>query len=437
MAQQPTSTPSSSGNNTIGSERSELAKSDILDILMSDDDVKPKEEAKGSEQGKEQSRKPEKEQPKEEEQEEEFELSGEDPADDEDEDKEKETDEEARLELKSGKEDEYHVPIPRSAILKKYPDLFKTFPYLEIAYYRDKDFTEIVGTPDDAKELVTKADTLDKYYADINKGSIETILKDIKDNNTEAYYHIIDNYLPMLAANDQNAYTHVVSNVVRNAVAQLMKEGKQRNDEELQDAAKILNSYIFGTEEPQPPQRISKSPNPEISEREKELQARERRLIENKFNETHQDLNTKVSNILRASVSEHIDPRGQMSEYEKRAAIKEAVELAQDNIANDRSFLKTLDGLWKQAFKREFDRASVNQIRSAYLSKARTVLPETIKKVRSEALGKVRRTNAEEGPHKGPARPRESTPSKTNNSGQSTENRPSKKQSTLEFFNAD
>jgi hypothetical protein len=75
-----------------------------------------------------------------------------------------------------------------------------------------------------------------------------------------------------------------------------------------------------------------------------------------------------------------------MTDYVRRNATREALELTDKVIANDQSFRKILDGLWQQAFNKNFSNESIQKIRSAYLSKAKTVLPAVIQRTRNEAL---------------------------------------------------
>src|SRR4030095_17039531 len=53
------------------------------------------------------------------------------------------------------------TPVRRKEILKKYPNVFKDFPYLEAAYYRDRQFTEVFSDLDNAKEALGKAESFD------------------------------------------------------------------------------------------------------------------------------------------------------------------------------------------------------------------------------------------------------------------------------------
>jgi hypothetical protein len=76
-----------------------------------------------------------------------------------------------------------------------------------------------------------------------------------------------------------------------------------------------------------------------------------------------------------------------------------------------------MDRLWEKAFESGFDTESVERIRKAYVSKAKTLLPSVIKKARNEALrglGKrVKEEQQEEDDTQQERRPRKTGESRT------------------------
>src|SRR3990172_1203032 len=159
---------------------------DTLNILDQDDDTKEEEEPEPETEEKE----PEKEEVEEKEEEQE------------------------RLDLVA--------PVRKKEILAKYPTIFKDFPYLEVAYFRDRQFSEIFPTVDDAKEAQEKADTLDHYTSEVSSGNIEGILSTIKQGDQESFNRLVDNYLVTLQKVDQVAYSHLMSNLFKNTVASMV-----------------------------------------------------------------------------------------------------------------------------------------------------------------------------------------------------------------------
>ena len=359
------------------------------------------------------------------------------------EDEEKDELDEIEEELKEPDEDklELTTPVRRKEILSKYPKLFKDFPYLEKAYYREQQFTQIVPTIEDAREAVAKANVLDQFGEDLNNGDIGRALQAVKGYGEEAFNSLVDNYLGVLRTVDKDAHLHVVGNVIREVSLAMSGFAKESNNEELQEAAKILNRFVFGKEAPGQPTALSKPK--EKDDKAAQLEARERQILKNQFESARDSLNTKVSNKLKATIADNIDPRESMTEYVKKNAVRDCQERLESLLEQDTRLGALIDKLWEPAFKDGFSQASLDRIRTAYLSRAKTLLPTVIKQARNEALkgiGKrVREDNEDDTPRKGPL-PAGRTATSSNNGGK-TEREKAKAipagMSTREFLEKD
>lgn len=309
--------------------------------------------------------------------------------DKEDKELDKETDElkelEDELEEPTEEDLELVTPVRRREILAKYPKLFKDFPYLEKAYYREQQYTELLPTIDDAKIAIDKSTTLDKFENQLMSGSTEDILKAVKDTDENAFFKIVDSYLPTLAKVDEKAYHHVIGNVIKRTIIEMVNEARANEDnKQLEAAAQLLNQFVFGT---------SKFANPTVLSKEQpkdtknnELEEKERQFNQRQFESARDDLSTRVNNILRSTIEAHIDPKDSMTDYVRRNAVREALENVENLVSQDSRFKVLVDKLWNQAFKTNFSKKSLDDIRSAYTSKAKTLLPSVIKKARNEAL---------------------------------------------------
>ena len=311
---------------------------------------------------------------------------------------------EQELEGPGEEELELVTPVRRKEILAKYPTLFKDFPYLEKAYYREQKFTELLPTIDDAKAAVEAKQTLDRMEADVMTGNTELILKAVKEQSPQGFAKIVDDYLPTLAKVDEKAYYHVLGNITKHTIVAMVREGRRSGNEALQSAATILNQFVFGTSDFQPPQRLSK-PLPEDG-REKEIQEREQQFVRQQFESAVGELNTRINNTLKNTIEANIDPKKTMTEYVRKNASRETMEMLESVLSKDARFIALKDKLWEAAFKSNFSRESVDRIKSAYLSRAKTLLPTVIKKARIEAMkGTGRRADEEERVDKTPVTP--------------------------------
>ena len=337
-------------------------------------------------------------------------------------------------------------PPRRREILGKYPNLFKDFPQLERSMYREQKYTEILPTIEDAKTAAEKAEILDTYEKEImESGSTEALLNAVKESDKESFAKLIDNYLPNLYKVDEHSYYHTIGNVIKHTIISMVRDSKEQQNDDLSHAASILNQYIFGTTTFTHPQRLSKEEvkDAQGKAREEEISSKEKAFLEKQFNQANEGVSTKVDNILKATVDKNIDPNDSMSDYVKGHATKQVLDELESLIDKDTRFRGVYDKLWEKAFESDFDKESMDKIQSAYLSKAKTLLPLIIRKARAEALKGSRKSsdNDSERDRKGPLPVGRTRSSATLTSGKSNSNSSSKQipkgMSTLDFLNSD
>jgi hypothetical protein len=345
-------------------------------------------------------------------------------------------------ELKGPSEEDLELmtPVRRREILKKYPTLFKDFPYLERAYYREQQFTEVFPTVQDAKAAVEKANVLDNVERTLMTGDISSILQAARTENQETFLKIADNYLPALRKVDQQAYYHVLGGVIKDTIVTMVREGRALGDQgaPLQAAANVLNQFVFGSQQFQPQKPLSRQTPPEEQNYQQERANQEQQRVMSSFETTRDDLQTRADNVLKSTIDQHIDPKKTMTDYVRNHATKEAFDTLETLISKDARFRGLLDKLWEKAFETNFSKDSTDKIKSAYLSKAKTLLPSVIKKARNDALrglGSRRSEDTEEKlAPKGPIKPGRST---TQSSGKVKSGKDiPRNMSTLDFLNS-
>jgi hypothetical protein len=387
---------------------------DVIDFLGDDKDEKevidltPPKKEKEKEPEKKETKKETKEKKDEDEDEDDDEIE----LVDEDDDELKAIEEE--LEGPKDEQLELMVPARRREILKEYPDLFKKFPYLERAYYREQAFTEITPTIEDAKLAVEKANVLDNFEKELMTGSTEKIIRAIKEESPDGFNKLVDDYLPTLEKIDERAYHHVLGSVIKDTIVAMVEEAETSKNESLRTAAQLLNQFVFGTSkfEPQKPLSSDKPKENKNDDVNKEREA----FLKEKLEMAQSDLNTKVQNILKATIDGNIDPKKSMSDYVRNKAAEDVQKTVERLLSQDTRFKTVLNKLWEAAAKDKYSKNSIDTIKSAILSRARTLLPAAIKTARNQALkgmGKRVKEETEEENNK----EKESKPRSRDNSG--------------------
>lgn len=301
---------------------------------------------------------------------------------------------EKELEGPDEKQLELMTPARRKDILAAYPDLFKKFPYLETAYYRDQKFTEFFPTFKEAEQAVEAVKVYNEIQQDLANGNIEGLVAYTK-NDPVAFAKLVDNYMPTLAKIDRPAYEHILGNTIKHTIKAMVAEAEYSQSAALKTAATILNQFVFGNSTFQEPQNLSKQAEP--NQAETELQRREQEFENRRFNLAQSELADRVNNSIKATIAENIDPKGSMTDYIKNIAVKDAMENVEKLIMKDTRFRTLVDRLWIEAARNDYDKPSMDKIKSACVSKARTLLQPVIKTARNEALrGMGKRVRDEE-----------------------------------------
>lgn len=310
------------------------------------------------------------------------------------EDKKEDEDKEEEIKLDEDIDDsklEYKDVPSRKAILKEFPELFKKFPTLESSFYREQQYSEIYPNIADAKDAKEKAETYENFESSLLSGDIGSILKSVKNADNNAFEKISDKFLAVISELDRPAYLNIVSDITKNVAVTMWKQGESSKNENLQLAAQILHEYLFGTNKIAPYQSKFRTGNngqnsDKPNDKETELTKREENFLQQKLTSAVTEVSDKVENLIKRSVENHIDPRGQMTDYVKNNCIKDIISELDKELGNDKRFKQVLDNLWLDSGKNDFNDVTKKRVRDALLSKAQTILPGIVKRVKAEAL---------------------------------------------------
>lgn len=359
------------------------------------------------------------------------------------EDTEETLEDEIEEELEEPSEDKLQLmEAPRRAeILKAYPDLFKKFPYLQTAYYRDQQFSELFQTPAEAREVVEKAQSLDNFDQYLMSGQLEKVFESVKSQDQNAFYRMVDNLMTDLAAVDEGAQIHITRNIAKHLVVGMVEEARASGNEALKHAAVILHQYATGSSQYTPPSKLAKDEAPKDESVNKERQE----FLAEKFEATRGEIINKLDRKIDATLAKRLDPNETMSEFVREAAVNKAKRQVQQILSQDTRFQAVMRQAWQKAHRSGYAKADRDFIQSKYESKAAQLLPTIINKVRAEALKSVgKRANSEnieirEPQKRGPVAPgRSATPSNGgNNNTRNGQKSPPKGQSVRDFLMSD
>lgn len=301
----------------------------------------------------------------------------------EEEQEEDETEEEKiELEDKEEEELEYQEVPKRAAIKAAYPDIFKKFPGLEQAIYREYEYTKIFPSLKEAESAKETIDLFGQIQDDLFKGNIGNLLSSIKKQDEKAFNKISGNLLQTLAAVDKQSFFDLTDTVTKHAINSVFTAGKEKGDDQLQLAAQILHEFLYGNRNVTGPKarQAEEREDPQAEALKKEKFDFEKK----KLDAAVESVVSRTNSIIRTAVEKYIDPKGYMGDYVKRQAIKDVIDAVDKEIGGDERFRMDLDRLWRNAESKNYSDASKELIRKAIIKKAQSILPNHIKKIRAD-----------------------------------------------------
>jgi len=304
-----------------------------------------------------------------------------------DEETDKESDEE---EPKEDKEDIEGTRLRPSIkqIIAKMPEaekVFKAFPQLRDAYYREAKFSAIYSTIDDAQDAAEKAEALDIFDENIRKGSSKELLEAIGKDDKKVLKNFAISLLPTLREVDEDLFYEATVPVFNTVIRNLFRAGEKaggKDGQNMMAAAKIMANHLHGSYDiPEAEKKV----DPELEEERKKFNEEKQKEQEEKFNNFEVSVNERTRKFMEKEISKGLDDS--LSEFIRNGIVTEVINRVGKELSNDKQHMTGISRLWKAALNERLSGKSADRIIAAFLSRAKQLIPEIRSKVKAEAIG--------------------------------------------------
>lgn len=277
-----------------------------------------------------------------------------------------------------------------------FPDLFKKFPSLREMYFREAEYSRVFPTIDDAKEAFSNAESFNTLRADVFDGSGTKFFNAIREVDEKALNKFSGSVLSTLFKVSPDAFWRAANPLIEDVSRNMFNKGVKEKSEDLQNAAKLLSEYFFGNTDIAEGKKTSipKEESSEVSEERKKFDS-ERHTVFRTSVET--DVRAQVVRMITAIDSRtgksRLDPDDVFSKFIKDTIVDHVVTDLGAQLSADKDHLKFMDSLWEKAKRNGRTDADKARIISAYLARAKSLIPTLRSKYVSEAMGhNVRRS---------------------------------------------
>lgn len=325
------------------------------------------------------------------------------------------TEEKPEVPVEEAKTEESTEEIPPSRyprpslkeIRGKYPNFFKDFPEIKNAMFREQAYTEVFPTVEDATEAREAAETFNWVQEDLLQGNPGRLIQALAQTDRLAARKFVDNFIPSLQRINEDLYFQTITPLVQNFVRAMYADGKRSGNENLANSA--LHALQFAGFEPeiltgQARQRSANIP-PELVERVRESEASMQQMVAQRFQEVAAGVEYGTRQELDSLILDSIKD-DKTSDFVKQSMTEKMVQKLDAALASDEKHMGLMASLWKRAERAGFSAEWAERIRSAYISRAKAVLPAIRNEVRNQALGSQAAPKAAPIPENRPANQR-------------------------------
>lgn len=300
--------------------------------------------------------------------------------DDEEEEPEEESeDEESDEKIGTG----YGKPTYRQ-LVAKYPKIFKDFPGLRNTFFRERDYSKLFPTVEDARESYEQLNRLKAGEQRISAADPGDFIDLLGEYDVNKQRRFINDFLPALLAKNRPAFQAVTEPVIKHMIRSAFNDAKRNGNNNLMNSALNVHEWMFGDDKVEEPLRtqqpVQNQPDPEKERLYKENQEILRGQHQNFVDSILTDSSKRITNIVSKNLPDDVSP------FLGRSITRDVMDELASVLRDDPAHRSNMERLLKQAASNRYSTEWKDRVKSAYLSRAKLALPDIIKKVRSAAL---------------------------------------------------
>lgn len=294
---------------------------------------------------------------------------------------EKKEDDETEEEDEEKPKGKQHQRTSFRDIKGKYPDFFKTFPDLRDAFFREREYTKIFPTIEDAKEVAAIANSFADISDNLLNGNPAKLLQDLQGANEQAFDEVAEKFLPTVFQLNEKTFYRVVNPLIEKFVQGMATAATKAGDENMRRAALYVGKYMTGEFKiPDTP----RDKNPDA----RKLDDEKRNFYTERAREGENAIKSELVESLMSEINESLGEDEDLTDFMRQSVGQEILKKANDAVAQDPQHMALMQSLWRRWAKNGMTSGDKKKIVDAYLSRIRKVLPSTTEKVMMNALKK-------------------------------------------------
>ena len=259
-------------------------------------------------------------------------------------------------------------------IEEKFPKIFNEFPELRSRFFRAAEYSRIFPSLDDAREALERVKTLEAIESDVfERGTAKEFLKRVHKNDAPAFDKLVLGFLEDVRVISKETYTSAIIPVLDDLIIALHQKGDEDNDDNISNAALIINMFIHGTKSL--PRGVRRREH-EVDEPRKEDV---NRFNAEKLQRAQRIVVSKIDEVLGANLDKLVPKM--KNAFMREALVDKIKNECYKQLNDDDVHLGMINSMWKKALSANFDDDSIRNITRVALQRLAREVPRVYAKL--------------------------------------------------------
>lgn len=281
----------------------------------------------------------------------------------------------------------YHRPTFKE-IKSKFPNFFKEFPEMREVYFREREFTNLFPTVEDAQEAFNQSVAFQAIERDLRQGSVSSLIQALSAVDPEATERLAENFLYDVYERSPDLYYRVLNPILERFVKAVYDEGQRTNNESYKAAALYFSQFAWGHTDidklgKEQPQRV----DPKLEQEKQKLIQQRAQIESQRYQEVHSQVSARAQKLLLNEIVKDIAGVKFDNNYVRDSVVRDIFSRINEVLTADSNHMRLMHSLWQKAYREGFSPESRNRLVTTLLARAKRIMPAIRKEIISQ-LGK-------------------------------------------------
>lgn len=267
------------------------------------------------------------------------------------------------------------------------PKLLKLIPELRTVIFAEQEYREAFPTVEEAKEAREIVETFAQYQNDLTSGNVEPLLEALEKTGKDKLEGFVANIIPSIFKMNKDLAVQMLYPEFKKMLRAAMKHGSK----DMEISAGNIHYYLFGDHDYK--SDVGLKPK-ELDPKDDELTQREKAFEKKQYDTFSNDIQTvldkRMSKIIGTS---EVMANSGLSVFLQKKITEEVMQEVDKQILLDKRIQGNISALWTKARREGYTTEGKDRLLSAYLSRAKVLMPKVLANVLAQAKTDGKQTN--------------------------------------------